>query len=136
MAPYLSLLPVRKSKPPPSALPRPTSSHSTNNHQSLPPLQPHNPTQATADPDQSLLDFGSLLGGQQEEDQSFGLLNDQEVPDFLADESMWTVGGRTPAKKGMQVLAELDEEDEEEKQEESISKGIARYGKQGLLISV
>jgi len=124
MAPYLSLLPVRKTKLPIPSLPRPTSSHSTNNQPTLQPLQP---TQATVDLDQSLLDFGSLLGGQEEEEHSFGLLNDEEVPEFLADESMWTVGGRTPAKKGLQVLEGLDEEEEEE-EEDQVEKGIARYG--------
>jgi len=124
MAPYLSLLPVRKTKLPVYSLPRPTSSHSTNNQCTVQPLQP---IQATVDSDQSLLDFGSLLGGQEQEEHSFGLLNDEEVPDFLADESMWTVGGRTPAKKGLQVLEELDEEEEEE-EEDQVEKGIARYG--------
>lgn len=127
MAPYQSLLPVRKHKVPPSGLPRlkPSSSSTSINNAPPAPPRPLESTQSRVQEDVSVLDFGNLLGGPGDE-EGFGLLNDEEVPDFLVDQSMWTVGGRTPARKG-QEQASWDLIDEEEVEEEDDA-GIAQYG--------
>lgn len=115
MAPYLSLLPVRKNKPPPSALPQPKSTFSSTNNPPLPRPEPLEQTQSRVEPDLSALDFDGLLGREEDEDE-FGLLNDEEIPDFLVEQSMWTVGGRTPAKQrhGEAAWDDIDEEEEED----------------------
>jgi hypothetical protein len=127
MAPYLSLLPVRKSKlPTASGLPRlKPHLNSVNNAPPPPPAQPLEPIHNRVDQDASILDFGSLLSGQGE-DEEFGLLNDEEIPDFLVDQSMWTVGGRTPARKGKE-MATWDDIDEEEGEGENAQQ-FAQYG--------
>ncbi|GAA5991746.1 hypothetical protein JCM5350_000593 [Sporobolomyces pararoseus] len=126
MAPYQSLLPVRKHKVPPSGLPRlkPSSSSTSINNAPPAPPRPLEPIQSRLQEDVSTLDFGNLLGGPGDE-EGFGLLNDEEVPDFLVDQSMWTVGGRTPARKGQERgIRDLINEEEVEEEDDA---GIAQY---------
>ncbi|GAA5899539.1 uncharacterized protein JCM6883_005254 [Sporobolomyces salmoneus] len=125
MAPYLSLLPVRKNAHR-SALPRPkthSSSTSVNNNPSLPPPPPlRESPQPRVEPDVSTLDFEGLLAGQQEEDEEFELLNDEQVPDFLVDQSLCTVGAPSPRKKGKERAIWETVEEEQEVEDE-----IPRY---------
>ncbi|GAA5970129.1 hypothetical protein JCM3765_003802 [Sporobolomyces pararoseus] len=126
MAPYQSLLPERKYKASSSGLPRlkPSSSSTSINNATPAPPQPLETTQLRVQEDVSSLDFGSLLGGRGNEHE-LGLLNDEEVPDFLVDQSMWTVGGRTPAKNGKE-RATWDYIDEDEGEDEDVDR-IAQY---------
>ncbi|GAA5862332.1 hypothetical protein JCM1840_004148 [Sporobolomyces johnsonii] len=114
MAPYLSMLPVRRDKRPLSGLPRPASLASSASS-NIPPISPssssapppqclpsHRQASTPSDAEASRLDFDSLL------DDDDALLNDEECPSFLADQSAWTLGGRTPSKsKGKGVVGDL-----------------------------
>ncbi|GAA5992655.1 hypothetical protein JCM11641_004239 [Rhodosporidiobolus odoratus] len=98
MAPYLSMLPVRAGKQPPSALPRPISHppppRSTSQPQSRPQL-PEPPTPARSVAELSRFDFGGLLNEHEDGD---ALLGDFEPPSWLADQSAFTIAARTPAR--------------------------------------
>ncbi|GAA5898594.1 hypothetical protein JCM5296_005936 [Sporobolomyces johnsonii] len=114
MAPYLSMLPVRRDKRPLSGLPRPASLASSASS-NIPPislsssgapspqrLPSHRQASTPSVAEASRLDFDSLL------DDDDALLNDEECPSFLADQSAWTLGGRTPSKsKGKGVMGDL-----------------------------
>ncbi|GAA5844620.1 hypothetical protein JCM3766R1_002685 [Sporobolomyces carnicolor] len=115
MAPQPSLLPVRKLKA--SALPRLKPIPGPTNNRVASPPRPRERTPPLAAPDLSILDFHNLLSGRAGEDD-FDLLNDESVPDFLVDQSMWTVGGRTPARRGKDcaIPEEVPEELEQSEQ--------------------
>ncbi|GAA5827142.1 hypothetical protein JCM11251_001138 [Rhodosporidiobolus azoricus] len=125
MAPYLSMLPVRKAGPS-SGLPLPASRlptfQSTISRPGRPP-QPEPPTPARSVAEISRFDLDGLLdppGG--DEDESALLDLNGEAPSWLADRSMFTVGGRTPAKgkgdelmsEGAQASFELEEDEEDQ----------------------
>ncbi|BGP12329.1 hypothetical protein JCM10213v2_000242 [Rhodosporidiobolus nylandii] len=99
MAPGQSMLPVRCGAAAPSGLPRPTylprPVPSTSQH-APPPRQPEPPTPARSIAEVSRFDLGDLLAEQ--EGDSLALLNDLEAPSFLADQSAFTMEGRTPAR--------------------------------------
>lgn len=94
MAPYQSMLPVRRHRAPPSALPRPVhlpTSSSINTH---PPVPPTTPGRSLYD--LSRFDLDALLDSPAS--HGHGALIDQAEPSWLADQSVFTVGARTPAR--------------------------------------
>ncbi|GAA5923111.1 uncharacterized protein JCM15063_003537 [Sporobolomyces koalae] len=121
MAPYLSLLPIRKNKPQSSGLPRPKSNTASikssdhHNPSTEQQTQPFKSRQSLAAQDVSTLDFQHMLAPSAFDD-SFGLLNDEQQPDFLVDQSLWTVGARTPAKTSSGAFT-IDESDEEQSEQ-------------------
>lgn len=104
MAPYQSMLPVRRDRHPPGALPRPLPLPASTSVNTRPLAPPATPGRALYD--QSHFDIDVLLDSHTAGDQD--ALIDQAEPSWLADESAFTFGARTPARA--RAKAVLDDE--------------------------
>lgn len=135
MAPYLSLLPIRKMSKPTQSPPTPKPARSNSNavaSTSESPVQdlfqffPDSPAPAAKNGtqnipteilDQSVVDFANLLKSNQE--TGISLLNDEEMV-FLQDESFF---GTTPASskgKGREIVEDNMLEEEHQQEEEEV----------------
>ncbi|BGP44395.1 hypothetical protein JCM10450v2_000206 [Rhodotorula kratochvilovae] len=124
MAPYQSLLPVRRGALPPSALPRSAAPLPTRSSNFAPPAVHAPQTPGKSILDLSRFDLDGLLDSR-DGSEAGDLLRDEAEPSWLADQSAFTLAARTPARG--RVENRLDDEsmlpegafyDEEEREDE------------------
>ncbi|GAA5945510.1 hypothetical protein JCM3775_004183 [Rhodotorula graminis] len=96
------MLPVRRDRPPSSALPRPVPLPTSSSVNTRPLAPPATPGRSLCD--LSRFDLDALLDSPTSDNH--GALIDQAEPSWLADQSAFTLGARTPARARATVLVD------------------------------